>query len=211
MIRILWVHHLNSMCRNLVCPQFTYALDGSPLQVVYLPMQPLHLRNLQQQTSQSTSDMSHQSQHLLHKSFLALQSRLYLSWIDQPKWPKMLLLFTCAHCEKGHTHIYQLLWVLSHADVIAVTILSNKAVLNYVKGKYGRPETGDGVGVWEWGCRLNWLVAELTFQPNRLIGQMDFLTKQAFWPKRPFGWPDLRQGSTSITATKSYTAQFLFP
>ena len=41
------------------------------------------------------------------------------------------------------------------ADIIAVTILSNKAVLNYVKGKYGRPETGDGVGVWEWVCRLN--------------------------------------------------------
>ena len=41
------------------------------------------------------------------------------------------------------------------ADIIAVTIPSNKMVLNDVKGKYGRPETGDGVGVWEWGCRLN--------------------------------------------------------
>ena len=163
MIRKLWVCHLNSMCHNMVCPQFTYALDGSPLQVVHLPMQPLHPRNLQHPTSQSTSDTSHQSQHLPHKSFLALHSCMYPSWHDQPKWPKMLLLFTCVHCEKGHTHIHQLPWVLSHADVIAVTIPSNKMVLNDVKGKYGQPETGDGMGVWEWGCRLNWLVAELTF------------------------------------------------
>ena len=72
------------------------------------------------------------------------------------------------------------------ADTIAVTTPSNKTVLNDVKGKYGRPETGDGVGVWEWGCRLNWLVAELTFQPNRhwpkgLFHQTGFLAKEAFW------------------------------
>ena len=155
MIWILWARHLNSMCHNVVCPQFMYALDGSPLQAVYLPMQPLHLRNLQHQTSQSTSDMSHQSQNLLHKSFLALHSCLYLSWNDQPKWPKMLLLFTRVHCEKGHTHIHQLWWVLSHADIIAVRMPSNKTVLNDVKGRYGWPETGEGVGVWEWGCWLN--------------------------------------------------------
>ena len=181
MTRILWVCHLNSMCHNLVCPQFTYALDGSPLQVVHLPMQPLHPRNLQHPTSQSTSDMSHQSQHLLHKSFLVLQSRLYLSWNDQPKWPNMLLTSTPVHCEKGHTHIHQLRWVLSHADVIAVTIPSNKTVLNDVKGKYGWPETGDGAGVWEWGCRLNWLfsqtdlLAKWSFLPNRLFGQRGLL------------------------------------
>ena len=163
MIRKLWVHHLNFLWHNVVCPQFTYALDGSPLQVVHLPMQPLHPRNLQHPTSQSTSDTSHQSQHLLHKSFLALHLCLYLSWNDQSKRPNMLLTSTCVHCEKGHTHIHHLRWVLSHADIIAVTIPSNKTVLNDVKGKYGRPDTGDGVGVWEWGCRLNWLVAELTF------------------------------------------------
>ena len=186
MIRKLWVCHLNSMWHNVVCPQFTYSLDGSPLQVVHLPMQPLHPRNLQHQTSQSTSDMSHQSQHLLHKSFLALHSCLYLSWNDQPKWPKMLLLFTCVHCEKGHTHIHQLPWVLSHADVIAVTIPSNKMVLNDVKGKYGWTETGDGVGcgsgVAGWtDLWLNWLfsqtdlLAKWTFLPNRLFDQTDFL------------------------------------
>ena len=43
---------------------------------------------------------------------------------------------------------------MGKADIID-TVLSNKTVLNDVKGKYGRPETGDGVGVWEWGCRLN--------------------------------------------------------
>ena len=33
------------------------------------------------------------------------------------------------------------------ADIIAVTIPSNKMVLNDIKGKYGRPETAMG-----WGC-----------------------------------------------------------
>ena len=56
---------------------------------------------------------------------------------------------------KRATHTFTSCDVLSHADVIAITIPSNKMVLNDVKGKYGRPETGDGVGVWEWGCRLN--------------------------------------------------------
>ena len=32
------------------------------------------------------------------------------------------------------------------ADIIAVTILSNKMIFNDVKGKYGRPETGAGKG-----------------------------------------------------------------
>ena len=41
------------------------------------------------------------------------------------------------------------------ADKIAVTTPSNKMIFNDVKGKYGRPETGDEVGVWEGGCRLN--------------------------------------------------------
>ena len=41
------------------------------------------------------------------------------------------------------------------ADIIAVTIPCNKMIFNDVKVKYGRPEIGDGVGVWEWGCRLN--------------------------------------------------------
>ena len=41
------------------------------------------------------------------------------------------------------------------ADIIAVTIPSNKTVLNDVKSKYGRPETGDAMGLGDWGCRLN--------------------------------------------------------
>ena len=49
----------------------------------------------------------------------------------------------------------RLIFILGKADTIAVTTPSNKTVLNDVKGKYGRPETGDGVGVWEWVCRLN--------------------------------------------------------
>ena len=43
---------------------------------------------------------------------------------------------------------------MGKADIID-TVLSNKNGLNDVKGRYGRPETSDGVGVWEWGCRLN--------------------------------------------------------
>ena len=43
---------------------------------------------------------------------------------------------------------------MGKADIID-TVLSNKTVLNDVKGRYGQPETSDGEGVWEWGCRLN--------------------------------------------------------
>ena len=49
------------MCHNLVCPQFTYALDGSPLQVVYLPMQPLHreISSIKLPNPLQTSPISH--------------------------------------------------------------------------------------------------------------------------------------------------------
>ena len=40
----------------------------------------------------------------------------------------------------------RLIFILGKADTIAVTTPSNKTVLNDVKGKYGRPETRDGVG-----------------------------------------------------------------
>ena len=64
-----------------------------------------------------------------------------------------------------HTHIHQLQWVLSHSDVVVVTIPSNKMVLNDVKGKYGWTETGDGVGcgsgVAGWtDLWLNWLFSQ---------------------------------------------------
>ena len=40
----------------------------------------------------------------------------------------------------------RLIFILGKADTRAVTTPSNKTVLNDVKGKYGRPETRDGVG-----------------------------------------------------------------
>ena len=79
-IWIFWVCQLSPAWYNVDCSQLLFWFDRYQLQLVYPTVEHRPERNLQHETSLTTFDTFNQSQHLLDKSFCALQLHFYLSW-----------------------------------------------------------------------------------------------------------------------------------
>ena len=73
-------------------------------------------------------------------------------------------------CEYGHTHIHHLCsdFFVMQAGMTAVTLQSNKAVLNDIKERM-HDQTKEGVGV----CHSGRLGTELTYSPDLLKAGFD--------------------------------------
>ena len=130
------------------CPQRTSALSGSQLQPLCLPVGQRRTRHLWHETGNPlrTRSVSHSifSTHTTHL-FLPYSGTCTFLEMTKPKGPEMLLMLVHLQCENGpHTSTSRVrVW---QTGMTAVTMLSNKTVSNDIKGKYERPERGDGVG-----------------------------------------------------------------
>ena len=137
---LIWIFRL---CRlspawhNVDCSQLMSRFDRYQLQLVYATVEHRPARNLQHKTSQTTFNTFDQSQHLLHtlhKSFFAFQLHFYLSWNNKAQYAENIASFLPSSILKWlHKSSPILIFFLMQADMITVTIQSNKIVLNEVK------------------------------------------------------------------------------
>ena len=131
MIWIFWVRWLSPMEHWLFSINVSIWLLS--ISTSLLTMEHYPLRNLQNETLQTTFDTFDQSQHVfhtLHRSFLCFSCVFAFLKIIKHDKPKMLLfssIFNIKMATQKFTNLF------SHADMTAVTIQSNKIVLNKLR------------------------------------------------------------------------------
>ena len=101
LIWIFWICQLSPAWYNVDCSELMSQFVSCQLQLVCLTVEHHLVRNLQDKTLQTTSDMFNQSLHLLHtlnKCVFAFQLHFNLSWNHKAEYAQMLLLSFHLQC-----------------------------------------------------------------------------------------------------------------